>query len=216
MAPLLPGCRDGRRRALPHEPAARDGIRRAETDPDGDSEARHPSGLDRSAPGRRRSLRVREEPGRGVRRSSNRRPRNADEHRSSSAWSAEAAGRAHQAVGYPGSDQNAPAAPWPAHRRGTAHGARSERRRDRLTSVARGHLMEVSEVRKRIKEVFDRAKRSKSDRRTLVDDATRDYQLFLDQVATPLFKQIANVLRAEGTPFTISTPGGAVRLVSDR
>jgi len=76
--------------------------------------------------------------------------------------------------------------------------------------------MEVSEVRKRIKEVIDRAKRSKSDRRTLVDDATRDYQLFLDQVATPLFKQIANVLRAEGTPFTISTPGGAVRLVSDR
>jgi hypothetical protein len=76
--------------------------------------------------------------------------------------------------------------------------------------------MEVSDVRKRVKEVIDRAKRTKNERRTLVDEAARDYQLFLDQVATPLFRQIANVLRAEGTPFTVSTPGSAVRLAWDR
>jgi hypothetical protein len=76
--------------------------------------------------------------------------------------------------------------------------------------------MEVSEVRRRTKEVIDRAKRTKTERRTLVDEATRDYQVFLDQVATPLLRQIANVLRVEGTPFTLSTPGSAVRLASDR
>jgi len=76
--------------------------------------------------------------------------------------------------------------------------------------------MEVSEVRRRTKEAIDRAKRTKTERRTLVDEATRDYQIFLDQVATPLLRQIANVLRVEGTPFTLSTPGSAVRLASDR
>ena len=32
----------------------------------------------------------------------------------------------------------------------------------------------------------------------------------------PLFRQIGNVLRAEGYSFTVSTPGGGVRLASDR
>jgi hypothetical protein len=76
--------------------------------------------------------------------------------------------------------------------------------------------MEISDVRKRVKEVIDRAKRAAAERRTLVDEATREYQLFLDRIATPLFRQIGNVLRAEGHPFTVSTPGSSVRLVSDR
>jgi hypothetical protein len=76
--------------------------------------------------------------------------------------------------------------------------------------------MEVSDVRKRVKEVIDRAKREMTERRTLVDEATREYQLFLDRIATPLFRQIGNVLRAEGHPFTVSTPGSSVRLASDR
>jgi hypothetical protein len=76
--------------------------------------------------------------------------------------------------------------------------------------------MEVSEVRKRVKEAIEHARRATAERRTLVDEATREYQLFLDRIATPLFKQLANVLRAEGHLFTTSTPGGSVRLVSDR
>ncbi len=76
--------------------------------------------------------------------------------------------------------------------------------------------MEVSDVRKRVKEVIDQAKRAMAERRTLVDEATREYQVFLDRIATPLFRQIGNVLRAEGHPFTVSTPGSSVRLVSDR
>jgi hypothetical protein len=76
--------------------------------------------------------------------------------------------------------------------------------------------MEVSDVRKRVKEVIDRARRAAAERRSLVDEATREFQTFLDRIATPLFRQIGNVLRAEGHPFTVSTPGNSVRLVSDR
>jgi hypothetical protein len=64
--------------------------------------------------------------------------------------------------------------------------------------------------------VIDHAKRAMTERRALVDEATREYQVFLDRIATPLFRQIGNILRAEGHPFTVSTPGSSVRLVSDR
>lgn len=39
--------------------------------------------------------------------------------------------------------------------------------------------------------------------------------MFLDQVAGPLLKQAANVLRAEGHLFTLHTPPDTLRLVSD-
>ncbi len=32
----------------------------------------------------------------------------------------------------------------------------------------------------------------------------------------PLFRQVANVLKAEGYQFTVFTPGGSVRLMSER
>jgi len=76
--------------------------------------------------------------------------------------------------------------------------------------------MEVSDVKKRIHETMERARRAATERRALVDEATRDYQLFLDRVAIPLFRQIANILRAEKHLFTVFTPGGSVRLMSDR
>jgi hypothetical protein len=76
--------------------------------------------------------------------------------------------------------------------------------------------MDVSDVRRRVREVIDHAKRAVNERRTVVADASRDYEQFLERVATPLFRQIGNVLRTEGHPFTISTPAGSVRLSSDR
>jgi hypothetical protein len=35
-------------------------------------------------------------------------------------------------------------------------------------------------------------------------------------VAVPLFRQIANVLKIHGYAYTVFTPGGSVRLMSDR
>ena len=76
--------------------------------------------------------------------------------------------------------------------------------------------MEVSDVRKRVREAMERAKRRTAERRTRNDQAAREYEQFLERIAVPLFRQIGNVLRAEGYTFTVSTPGGGVRLASDR
>ena len=58
----------------------------------------------------------------------------------------------------------------------------------------------------------DRAQR----RRQLAADAETAYDGFLANVATPLAKQIANALQAEGYAFTLSTPGRGLRLALDR
>jgi hypothetical protein len=76
--------------------------------------------------------------------------------------------------------------------------------------------METGEVRRRLQHAIERARRSAADRRARNDDATRAFTGFLDDVAVPLFKQIANVLKIEGHPFTVFTPSGSVRLMSDR
>jgi len=46
--------------------------------------------------------------------------------------------------------------------------------------------------------------------------AERAYDAFLKDVATPVTRQLANALKAEGYPFTVFTPGGGLRLASDR
>ncbi|HZM60997.1 MAG TPA: hypothetical protein VFB85_14410 [Vicinamibacterales bacterium] len=53
-------------------------------------------------------------------------------------------------------------------------------------------------------------------RRQSVADAERSYERFLADVAVPIVRQVANVLKAEGRAFTVSTPAGAVRLSPDR
>ena len=76
--------------------------------------------------------------------------------------------------------------------------------------------MEIADVKRRVQETIDRAKRAAAERRARSDDATREYGEFLDRVAIPVFRQVANVLRAQGYPFSVFTPGGSVRLMSDR
>jgi hypothetical protein len=76
--------------------------------------------------------------------------------------------------------------------------------------------MESSDVRRRLNLMIDRARRAGAERRVKADEASRDYQEFLDRVAVPLFRQVAQALKAGGYPFAVSTPGGGVRLASDR
>jgi len=40
--------------------------------------------------------------------------------------------------------------------------------------------------------------------------------MFLEEIATPTVRMLANALKAEGYPFTVSTPTGGLRLASDR
>jgi len=76
--------------------------------------------------------------------------------------------------------------------------------------------MEVSSVRRRLHETIERAKRRAAERRVRTDAAGVAFGRFLDNVAIPLFRQIINVLRADGYPFSVITPSGSVRLTSDR
>jgi hypothetical protein len=76
--------------------------------------------------------------------------------------------------------------------------------------------MEISEVKKRVVETIQRAKRTAAERRVRVDEAAREYEQFLERIAVPLFRQIAAVLKAESIHFTVFTPSGSVRLMSDR
>ena len=76
--------------------------------------------------------------------------------------------------------------------------------------------MEVSEVRKRLHETMARARQRAADRRARAEAASRAFDRFLSSVAVPLLRQIANVLRADGYMFSVSTPAASVRLMSDK
>lgn len=58
----------------------------------------------------------------------------------------------------------------------------------------------------------DRAQR----RRALAAEAERTYAAFLQNVATPVTRQVAAALKAEGHAVTVFTPGGGLRLALDR
>jgi hypothetical protein len=76
--------------------------------------------------------------------------------------------------------------------------------------------MEISDVKRRLLDTIESARKAAAGRRARIDEAGREYEPFLERIAVPLFRQAANVLRAEGYPFTVFTPGGSVRLMSDR
>ena len=75
--------------------------------------------------------------------------------------------------------------------------------------------MEVSDVRRQLRHALDRAKARAQHRRDQAGAAERAYATFLENVATPTARMVAGALKAEGLPFTVSTPSGAVRLASD-
>jgi hypothetical protein len=79
----------------------------------------------------------------------------------------------------------------------------------------KGRTMDVSELRKRIIRALDDARKDASNRRVVVDEAAKAYETFLTEIATPVMRQAALVLKAENHPFTVQTPAGTVRLVSD-
>jgi hypothetical protein len=76
--------------------------------------------------------------------------------------------------------------------------------------------MEISHVRNQLRQAMDRARERAQQRRQLTSDAERAYATFLEGVATPVTKQVANALKVEGFAFTVFTPGGGLRLASDR
>ena len=76
--------------------------------------------------------------------------------------------------------------------------------------------MEISEIRQHALQAIAKARQSATERRARADAAARDYERFLQDVAGPIVRQFAIVMKAEGFPFTVATPADALRLESGR
>jgi len=76
--------------------------------------------------------------------------------------------------------------------------------------------MEVSLVNKRVQIAIEQARGRAQTRRHAAASAEKAYALFLETVATPVTRQVANALKVAGIAFTLGTPGGGLRLAADR
>ena len=85
----------------------------------------------------------------------------------------------------------------------------------RSPNVSADRLMEVPEIRRRLRASIEAAKRDAQERRGRSDQAARDYEQFLSERAVPLFHTVASALVAEGHRFKVFTPAGSVRLASE-
>ena len=76
--------------------------------------------------------------------------------------------------------------------------------------------MEVSLVRNRLVRAMETARERAQQRRQRTTEAEGSYATFVQDVATPVAKQLTNALKVEGYAFTLFTPGDGLRLASDR
>jgi len=76
--------------------------------------------------------------------------------------------------------------------------------------------METARIRKGVLDAIARAKRDAGERRARTDAASRAFDTFLNTIAVPMIRQIGSALRAEGYLFTVFTPSGSGRLMSDK
>ena len=76
--------------------------------------------------------------------------------------------------------------------------------------------VDVSYVRKQVQVAIEQARERARQRREGAVAAEAAWKLFLDGTAVPLMRMLIEGLKAEGRPFSVSTPGGGVRLAHDR
>ena len=65
-------------------------------------------------------------------------------------------------------------------------------------------------IRNRLRAEIESARRTSAERRARSAAAARAYEVFLENVAVPVFRMMANILRAEGMSFEAQTPSSAV------
>jgi hypothetical protein len=76
--------------------------------------------------------------------------------------------------------------------------------------------LEVSHVRRRLTMAVEQSRKAAQVRRERAADTERAYETMLTDVAVPVMRMLASALKADGYPFTVATPGGSVRLGSDK
>ena len=77
-------------------------------------------------------------------------------------------------------------------------------------------MLESGQVRKRLRHTIEAAKREAASRRSAMGEGQKAYDLFLEERAVPVLRQVASALKAEGHVFQVLTPAGTARLQSDR
>jgi len=77
-------------------------------------------------------------------------------------------------------------------------------------------MLEAGEVRKRLRQTIEAAKREAAARRAALASEQDAFDAFLENHAIPVLRQVASALKAEGHVFQVLTPAGTVRLQSDR
>jgi hypothetical protein len=76
--------------------------------------------------------------------------------------------------------------------------------------------VEIAVVRRQVQSAIATARDRARRRRSQTAEAEKTFEAFLQDVAVPVTKQVATVLKSEGHTFTVFTPGGGLRLASDR
>jgi len=76
--------------------------------------------------------------------------------------------------------------------------------------------LELGQIRRRVQVRLSDIKQAAAGRREKVSAAERAFAPFLSNVAFPTLSAVAQSLSAEGYPYKVTTPGGAVRMTSDR
>jgi hypothetical protein len=76
-------------------------------------------------------------------------------------------------------------------------------------------MVEISEIKKRVRLMIDHSRRTAVERRTRVASETRVGEQVLRQLVAPVFKSVAAALKAEGYLFRVSTPVDAVRMSAE-
>jgi hypothetical protein len=67
-----------------------------------------------------------------------------------------------------------------------------------------------------VKSAIEQARRDQAERRGRAAEAQKNYEIFLETAAVPVFRMFANILKSEGLNFEVMTPAGGVRLQSER
>lgn len=77
-------------------------------------------------------------------------------------------------------------------------------------------MLEAGEVRKRLRQTIETAKREGAVRRAALTSEQQAFDAFLENRAVPVLRLVASALKAEGHVFQVLTPAGTARLQSDR
>ena len=77
-------------------------------------------------------------------------------------------------------------------------------------------MLDTAEVNRRLTHHLADLQKASAKRRTDIDEARQAFETVLEQEVAPTVRQLAQVLKSRGFNFSVQTPAGAVRLVSDR